>query len=120
MRRRLRKLLVLVTSLAFVAGIVQQSVFAADGSCPLTSRPTHSAHVAPAGHDHHHHGAPQQKKDAACAKCCGVCLTTAGISPPAMTGTSAFAPSLIRYALESQRLAGRPVAIDPGIPKRTA
>ena len=119
MRRLLRKLLVLVTSLAFVAGMLQQSVAAADGSCPLSTPQTHSAPAAHAGHDHHHHGTPEQKKDAACAKCCGVCLTTAGVSPPAMTGTSAFAPSLIRYALESQRLAGRPVVIDPGIPKRT-
>ena len=119
MRRRLRKLLVLVTALAFVAGMVQQSVAAADGSCPLSSPQSHSAPAPHAGHDHHH-GTPEQKKDAACAKCCGVCVSTAGVSPPAMTGTSAFAPSLIRYALESQRLAGRPVAIDPGIPKRTA
>jgi hypothetical protein len=125
MRRLFRQLLVLVTSLAFVAGMVQQSVAAANGSCPLSSPQSHlapTAHSAPAahaGHDHHH-GTPEQKKDAACAKCCGVCVSTAGVSPPAMTGTSAFAPSLIRYALESQRLAGRPVAIDPGIPKRTA
>jgi len=119
MRRRLRKLLVLVTALAFVAGMVQQSVAAADGSCPLSSPQTQSAAAAHTEHDHHH-GTPEQKKDAACAKCCGVCVSTAGVSPPPMTGTSAFAPSLIRYALESQRLAGRPVAIDPGIPKRTA
>jgi hypothetical protein len=119
MGRLLRKLLVLVTSLAFVAGMVQQSVAAADGSCPLSSPQSHSAPAAHAAHDHHHHGTPEQKKDAACPKCCGVCLTTAGVSPPPMTGTSAFAPSPIRYALESQRLSGRPVAIDPGIPKRT-
>src|SRR5712671_3889658 len=118
MRRLFRKLLVLVTSLAFVAGMVQQSVAAADGSCPLSSPQSHSAPAAHAGQDHH--GTPEQKKDAACAKCCGVCLSITGVSPPPMTGTSVFAPSLIRYALESQRLSGRPVAIDPGIPRRTA
>jgi hypothetical protein len=119
MRRLLRKLFVLVTSLALVVGMVQQSVFAADESCPLSSRPNHSAHTANAGHAQHHHGAPEQKKNAACAKCCGVCLSAPAVSPVAMVAAIAVAPSRIQYALKSQRFAGRPVVVDPGIPKRT-
>jgi hypothetical protein len=118
MRRNLRKVFVLLTALAFVAGMVQRSALAEGDPCPVNHQQTHSAHAGHTGHDGHHHGTPEQKKDAACAKCCGICVSTSTVVPAAMAGTIAVAPSRIEYALRFQRLADRPVVVDPGIPKR--
>src|SRR5205807_197844 len=58
MRRVLRKVFVLVTALAFVAGMVQRSALAQGAPCPVNNAQTHSAHAEHTGHDHHHHGTP--------------------------------------------------------------
>jgi hypothetical protein len=120
MRPLLRRLFVLIMSLAFVAGMMQQSVFAANESCPLRSLQAPTAQAEHHGHDHQHHSTPEPKKDAAFAKCCGVCVSTATNDPPPVARDISIAPSRIHYALTSQRFADRPVVPDPGIPKRTA
>ena len=50
-------------------------------------------------------------------KCCVMCFSIAAVDP-AMVPAIAQVPSPIRYALDAQRLAGRPLMLDPEIPKR--
>lgn len=119
-----RKLLVMVLAVAFSVGTVLGSAAMATALCPgapqhspATPPHSHGAHQGHFAHAQHRHGSPEGAKGVDADKCCVMCFSIAAVDP-AMVPAIAQVPSPIRYALDAQRLAGRPLMLDPEIPKR--
>jgi hypothetical protein len=112
-----RKLLVMLIAVAFSVGTVLGSAAMATALCPAAPQHSQAAHGGHSAHAHHQHGAPEGTKDADARKCCVICFSVAA-ADPAMVRAIDLVAFPIRYALDVQRLVGRPSMLDPEIPKR--
>jgi hypothetical protein len=133
---RLRRFVVLLTALSFVAGGFGRDAIALGPVAPChtlyqgteSAQPDDTAHADHAGHhqDHalapqheHDEGVPAGAADIACFKCCGICTAAPSLSAAA-PADAAFVGFSVSYSAPILTFTDRPLAIDPGIPKRMA
>jgi hypothetical protein len=120
MRQLARQFFSILLALAFFGAVLERSALGnPDEPCPLSSHPEHVGHGSYAAHHHHHTGKQDQSPAQICLKCCGLCTADAYIAPAPLLELDGLAmPILFSADLDSH--IGRPVVLDPGIPKRTA
>ncbi|MFL5059599.1 MAG: hypothetical protein ACJ8DQ_05875 [Xanthobacteraceae bacterium] len=138
MRHWIRRSLALAIALAFIGGGFGRVALSAapDEPChpnvlqAVSHGHEHGEHAEHAMHHEHHHdgalpssgdGASEKSSgDQACFKCCGLCTIVSTFVPARPPGEVVFAGKPIVYVINIETYRGRPVVLDPGIPKRTA
>ena len=138
MRHWIRRSLALAIALAFIGGGFGRVALSAapDEPChpyapqAVSHGHEHGEHAEHAmHHEHHHDGAlpssgdgasEKSSRDQACFKCCGLCTIVSTFVPARPPGEVVFAGKPIVYVINIETYRGRPVVLDPGIPKRTA
>lgn len=136
MRRTFRQALALAVTFALVtsAGAWRQctALQLAAANVANNEHASHPAHhhgdIADHGqsvhHAMHHQPAPDDAGtpaagDHGCMKCCTMC-TVANTLVPAATVTAIFTVSTLLFSRDEDVWFGNSIAVDPGIPKRTA
>ena len=138
MRLWIRRAMVLLTALGFLAGGVVRPALALAPAEPCHADHQHHQQQSAPGHaDHHDHAAHQQlagdgahhaqekgnpgaPSDTACFKCCGICTSAPNLSNPDVAADAVFIVFPISYLAAVLSYTDRPLVIDPGIPKRIA
>jgi hypothetical protein len=131
MGEALRRFLVALIAVAFVAGTLQRSAMGLTVAdpCPLSGhahimahQPMHSTHEHHGGHPHLHNAADKQQepvKDEG-IKCFCYGMLGFNVLPSATASDVVFQTTSISFSAIVKTVSGRSVVLDPGIPKRIA
>ncbi len=68
---------------------------------------------------HHHTGKQDTSSAQICLKCCGLCMADAYLAAAPVTEVVLLAAPIL-FSGGFEAYSGRPVVLDPGIPKRSA
>jgi hypothetical protein len=134
--RGIRKFVAILAAIAVVGGGVGRDAFALTPAEPChthhqsaSSNDVHPEHRVHAGHephgaqgtDHRHdEGNSSVPTDRACFKCCGICTAAPSLNDANAPADIGFVSYLVVYVVAGVSHEDRPLAIDPGIPKRIA
>jgi hypothetical protein len=120
MRRLARRFFVTFLALVFFGAVLERSALGnPDEPCPFSSRAEQLAHGSHAGHHHHHAGKQDPSPAQICVKCCGLCTVDAYLAAAPLTEFVLLATPVF-FSAGFEVYSGRPVVLDPGIPKRSA
>jgi hypothetical protein len=129
MGEALRRFLVALIAVAFVAGTQQRSAMgltAAD-PCPLSGnthtmahQPMHSTHEHHGAHSHHHTADKREPVKHEGIKCFCYGISGFNVLPSAPASDVVFQTKSISFAAIVKTFNGRSIVLDPGIPKRIA
>jgi hypothetical protein len=118
MRRLARRFFVTFLALVFFGAVLERSALGnPDEPCPFSSRAEQLAHGSHAGH--HHTGKQDPSPAQICVKCCGLCTADAYLAAAPLTEFVLLATPVF-FSAGFEVCSGRPVVLDPGIPKRSA
>jgi hypothetical protein len=122
----LRRFLVALITLAFLGGTLERAAsgLTAADPCPLSGH-THTMAHQPlhSGHAHHGHHATDKQQEPAKdqgTKCFCYGMSGFNVGPAAPVSDIAFLTTPVSFLVILNTFSGRSVALDPGIPKRTA
>jgi len=120
MRLLARRFFTIFLALAFFAAVLGRSALGnPDEPCPFSAQAEQVAPSSHAGHQHHHSGKQDPSPAQICVKCCGLCTADAYLAPASRTEFVLIATPIF-FSSGFEAYAGRPVELDPGIPKRSA
>ena len=119
----LRRLVVLLTTIGFLAGGFGRLALA------MAPHETCNGHQQVVEHSHHnwessgshqHEHEDRAGNENACLKCCGSCTTAPNIPTAVVPEDVRLIGYAVLYAVVGESRSSRALAIDPGIPKRIA
>lgn len=120
MRHLARRFFVTLLALAFFGAVLERSALGnPDEPCPFSSQAEQVVHGSHAGHRHHHTGKQDTSSAQICLKCCGLCMADAYLAAAPVTEVVLLAAPIL-FSGGFEAYSGRPVVLDPGIPKRSA
>jgi len=116
-----RRFSAIFLALAFFAAVLERSALGnPDEPCPFSShRHEVGQHDSHAGHRHHDTGKQDPSPVQICVKCCGLCTADTYLAPAPLTQFVLLSTRIV-FSTGFEAYAGRPVVLDPGIPKRSA
>jgi hypothetical protein len=120
MRPLARRFFVTFLALAFFGAVLERSALGnPDEPCPFSSQAEQVVHGSHAGHHHHHTGKQDSSPAQICLKCCGLCMADAYPAAAPVTKFVLLATPVF-FSVGFGACSGRPVVLDPGIPKLSA